>query len=47
MNKYFIHIPGWVYAMTAYGTNKKDAVDRFKNQHGITRMPNGYGIWEA
>lgn len=45
MNKYFLHIPGWAHAMTAYGTSKKDAIYRFKKQHGIIRMPKGYGIW--
>lgn len=47
MKAFFIHIPGWAHSMNAYGVNKKDAVRRFKHQHGIVRMPNGYGIWEA
>jgi hypothetical protein len=47
MTKYYIHIPSWAHAMTAYGMNKKDALIRFKHQHGMTRMPTGYGIWEA
>ena len=47
MIKYYVHIPGWVYAVTAYGLNKRDAVNRFKHQHGMSRMPRGYGIWEA
>lgn len=47
MKKYYLHIPGWAHAMTAYGDSKKDAVIRFKKQHGIIRMPNGFGIWEA
>jgi hypothetical protein len=47
MTKYYIHIPTWAHAMTCYGTNKKDAVLRFKAQHGMIRMPSGYAIWEA
>lgn len=47
MKRYFVHIPSWVYAMTCYGFNQKDAVARFRLQHGFTRMPKGYGIWEA
>lgn len=47
MTRFHIHIPGWVYSMTAYGLNKKDALTRFKHQHGMRRMPRGYGIWEA
>lgn len=47
MIKYYIHIPGWAHAMNAYGLNKRDAIDRFKHQHGMSRMPRGYGIWEA
>lgn len=47
MKKYLLNIPTWAHCMTAYGISKRDAVKRFKHQHGITRMPNGYGIWEA
>ena len=47
MNKFFVHVPGWVHSMTAYGFNKRDAVARFRAQHGLRRMPKGYGIWEA
>jgi len=47
MKKYLLNIPTWAHCMTAYGTNKRDAVKRFKHRHGMTRMPNGYGIWEA
>jgi hypothetical protein len=47
MRSFAIHIPGWVYTMTIYGTNKRDAVSRFRAQHGIQRMPKNYAIWEA
>jgi hypothetical protein len=47
MKTYYVHIPGWIYSMSAYGMNKRDALDRFKKQQGFGRMPKGYGIWEA
>lgn len=47
MKKFFVHIPGWAHAMTAYGMDKRDAVRRFTRQHCMPRMPRGYGIWEA
>lgn len=47
MKKYFVHIPSWAHAMTCYGLSRQDAVARFRHQHGFTRMPKGYGIWEA
>jgi hypothetical protein len=47
MKNFYLHIPGWAHSMNAYGFSKKDAIDRFKKQHGMLRMPNGYKIWEA
>lgn len=47
MKNYNIHIPGWIYCMTAYGMNKRDAIARFRLKHYLSRMPKGYAIWEA
>ena len=48
MTRYYIHIPQWCHiATTTYGANRKDALQRFKKQNGLLRMPKGYGIWEA
>ena len=48
MKRYFVHIPSWIHiAMTCYGYDKKDAIARFRRQHGFIRMPKGFGIWEA
>jgi hypothetical protein len=48
MKRYFVHIPSWIHiAMTCYGYDKKDAIARFRRQHGFVRMPKGFGIWEA
>ncbi len=47
MKKYFIHIPGWIYAMTAYGYNERDARARFRKQQGFgSRLPKGTAVWE-
>jgi hypothetical protein len=47
MKPYYIHVKSWIHvAMTCYGYSKKDAVIRFKKQHGIIRMP-AYSIWEC
>lgn len=34
MKRYFIHVPGWIYAMTAYGYNERDARSRFRTVTG-------------
>ena len=47
MKSYYIHIQGCVYAVNAYGVNKRDALNKFKQQHNISRMPNNYAIWSA
>jgi len=47
MKHYMIRVPGWVYAMDAYGINKRDAIDRFKESAGLNRMPNGFAIWRV
>lgn len=47
MKAYYVHIQGWAHSMRAYGINKRDAINRFKHQHGMSRMPKGYGIWSA
>ena len=47
MKKYFLHWPSMVYAINVYGNSKRDAINRFKKQDHINRMPNGYAIWEA
>lgn len=48
MKRYFIHIPGWCYAMMCYGNNERDARKRFREQHGFgDRMPRGTAVWEV
>ena len=48
MKHFYIHVRSWaVFAMSQHGYNSKDAIKRFKRQHGLVRMPNGYSIWEA
>ena len=47
MNAYCLHWNGLVYAMTIYGSSKKDAINRFKTENYIKRMPNGWIVWKA
>ena len=47
MKAFCIHLPNWGYAMTCYGSSKRDAVERFKQQQGLSRMPRGFAIWVA
>ena len=47
MKKYHLHLHGLMYAITAYGLNPTDALNRFKKENNLTRMPNGYTIWSA
>lgn len=47
MQSFYIHVPGWAHAMSCYGMSKRDAVARFRRQHGMSRMPKGYAIWPA
>ena len=47
MKTYFLHWNGLVYAMTIYGLSKQDAINRFKTENYIKRMPNGWILWEA
>lgn len=47
MKPFYIHLPGFAYSMTAYGHNRRDAIARFRTQHGYARMPKGFSVWEA
>jgi len=47
MKAFYLHWNGLVYAMTIYGYSKKDALNRFKTENYIKRMPNGFAIWGA
>ena len=46
MKRYFLHWNGLVYAMTIYGHSKQDAINRYKTQNYMNRMPDGYKVWE-
>jgi hypothetical protein len=45
--RFFIHLPGMVYAVTEYGKNKREAVNNFKKKNDLSRMPKGFSIWAA
>lgn len=45
MNRYYINVPGWGGSLTCYGYNERDARKRFREQHGLGRLPNGTRLW--
>ena len=47
MKSYYLHWNGLVYAMTIYGHNKQDAINRYKTQNYMKRMPDRFVVWEA
>ena len=48
MKHFTFFIPCWIHRrMTMHGYDQKDAIKRFKRQHGIVKMPNGYKVWEV
>lgn len=46
MRKYWFHYPSMVYAMTFYARNAQDARAYMRRWLGVSRLPNGYAIWE-
>jgi hypothetical protein len=44
---YMIQARGFLYAVDEYATSKREALAQFKKRWKLSRMPNGYGIWEA
>jgi hypothetical protein len=47
MKRYNLHLQGMAYSITAYGNSKRDALNRFKQETKLSRMPKGYAIWSA
>jgi len=49
MRRYHIHIPGHIYAATAYGRSKRDALNKFRDNWfpDRQRLPRGTAIWES
>lgn len=47
MQHFYIHVPGWVYAMDVYGINEQDARKKFREQQGFSRLPKGTAVWKA
>lgn len=46
MKHFMIQIPNEVYASDMYANSKKEAIEKYKKQWKLDRMPRGYGIWE-
>lgn len=47
MKRYYIHVPGWVYAGTFYGSTPQQARKACRKWLGVSRLPNGTAVWEA
>lgn len=47
MKKYFVHVPGWVYAGNFYGRNEREARTEARKWLGVARLPNGTAVWRA
>jgi hypothetical protein len=47
LKKFYIHIPGIIYAMEEYGLSKREALNNFKRKNYLNRMPKNFSIWEA
>ena len=47
MKKYFVYIPGWVYALNFHAKNEKEARAKARNWLGLEKLPNGTAVWPA
>lgn len=45
--RYSVHVPGWVYAGTFYGRNRREAAKAAREWMGLRRLPNNTAIWES
>jgi hypothetical protein len=47
MKHFHIHCPGMAYAADEYASNKKEALSQYRKRWGLSRMPQGFSIWES
>ena len=48
MKTYYFHVLQWIpVPVVCYGMNKKEAIGHFKRKTCLTKMPQGYKVWEA
>ena len=45
MRRFYIHVPGWVYAATFYGANEREARAAARAWLGVSRLPRGTAVW--
>lgn len=47
MKHYYVHAPGWVYALSFHGRNEREARAAAREWLGLTRLPKGTAVWEG
>ena len=47
MKRYFVYIPGWVYALDFYAKNEREARAAARNWLGLERLPARTAVWAA
>lgn len=45
--RYYVHVPGWVYAGNFYGRNEREARAEARKWLGVDRLPRGTSVWEG
>lgn len=45
LKRYYIHVPGWVYAANFYGRNEREARQAAREWLGVSRLPRGTAVW--
>ena len=45
--RYFIHVPGWVYAISFDAASERAAREAARAWLGVTRLPRGTAVWAA
>lgn len=45
MKRYWVHVPGWVYAGNFYGRNEREARAAAREWLGVVRLPRRTAVW--
>ena len=47
MKRYWVHVPGWAYAVNFYGRNESEARKAARAWLGVDRLPLGTAVWAS
>ena len=47
MRQYFVHVPGWVYALNFMAYNEREARAAARAWLGVSRLPRGTAVWQG